>query len=82
MRLKILQRNINGWQDKRIALFNSYRILDPDVVLLNDSAGLVEDCRIKMFNYNILQSNKSGELHDGCIIAIKKRLKFTEIEKH
>ena len=80
MRLKIIQHNINGWKDKRIALSNSYRILDPDVVLMNDS-GLADDWRVKMFNYNILQSNKSGELHDGCIIAIKKRLKFTKIEK-
>ena len=81
MRQKILQHNINGWQSKRIALCNSYHILDLDVVLLNDS-GLADDCRVKMFNYNISQSNKSGELHDVCIIAIKKRLKFTKIEKH
>ena len=71
MRLNIIQHNINGWKNKRIALSNSYCILNPDVVLMNDS-GLADDCKAKMFNYNTLQSNKSGELYDGCIIAIKK----------
>ncbi len=81
MRLKKIQHNINGWQSKRIAISNSCRILDPDVVLMNDS-GLADDCIVKMLSYNIFQSNKSGELHDGCISAIEKRLEFTKIEKH
>ena len=75
MRLKIIQHNINGWKYKRIYLGNSYHILDPDVILINDS-GLADDCRAKIFNYTILQSNKSGAMYDGCTIAIKRGLSF------
>ena len=81
MRLKIVQHNANGWRPHRIQLSNSYRILDPDIILINDT-GLPDGERISLFNYNIYQQNKSGEWHDGCAIAIKKGIAHRHVERN
>ncbi len=52
MRLKIIQHNAHGWMPHRIQLSNSYRIIDPDIILINDT-GLADRERIKLFNYNV-----------------------------
>ena len=73
--LKIIQHNVMHWgYERRNELSNLYRETDPDIILLN-SHGLKNENKIKIFQYNIYQSNKSGELNDGVAIAIKKNIK-------
>ena len=70
MRLKILQHNVHDWTNKRHALYNSYRQIDPDIILLNDT-GLPNDEKPKLFGYHTYHINQSNERHSGAAIAIK-----------
>ena len=81
MRLKIIQHNANGWMPHRIQLSNSYRTIDPDIILINDT-GLADRDRIKLFNYNVYQQNKTGERSDGCAIAVKKGIAHRHIDRN
>ena len=69
--LKILQHNVNTWNEKRHSLVNIYNEHDPDIILINDHS-LKGNERVKIFNYNTHQSNKTNGNYRGTAIAIKK----------
>ena len=73
--LTILQHNVNIWNDKRHSLTNIYNDHDPDIILINDHS-LNDNNRLKIFNYNVHQCNKTNGYHRGTAIAIKKDLNY------
>lgn len=77
--LKIVQHNVRSWRAQKINLYNIYRDIDPDIILIN-SHGCTADNKIKLFNYTVYQSNKAGEQHDGVAIAIKRDIKHVIID--
>ena len=79
-KLTVLQHNVLHWSfDRRNELCNTYRKHDPDIILLN-SHGLPDTERIKIFQYNTYQTNKSGRNNDGVAIAIKTTITHKLIE--
>ena len=74
-KLTILQHNVNCWNNTRHALINIYNQTNPDLILINDHS-LTEDKRLKIFNYNVHQNNKSNGIHKGTAIAIRKNLDY------
>lgn len=77
--IKILQQNVRNWKTNKFALYNIYRNIDPDVILINEH-GLKEGDKINIFNYNVYQSNKANEQNNGVAIAIKQNLKHKLID--
>lgn len=72
--LKIIQHNVLAWTyNRRNELYNVYREIDPDIVLIN-AHGMKESQRIKMFNYNVYQRNHLDENNAGVAIAIKRNI--------
>ena len=69
-RLKVVQHNVHTWDTRKYDLSNTFRHIDPDVILLN-SHGLKQDTPLKIPGYRIHQQNISDELHDGVAIAVK-----------
>ena len=79
-KLTVLQHNVLHWShDRRNELCNTYRLHDPDIILIN-SHGLTDSQRIKIFPYNTYQTNKSGQRNDGVAIAIKSTITHKLIE--
>lgn len=79
--LTILQHNVRCWRTQKHNLCNIYQSIDPDIILIN-SHGLKDDNRIKIFNYNIHQQNKSGEANDGIAIAVRRNIKYKIIDNY
>lgn len=72
--ITILQHNVLQWSfRRRLELSNIYLSLSPDVVLLN-STGIPDTERIRLFNYNVYQRNRSGEANSGSAIAVRKSI--------
>ena len=72
--LKIIQHNVLCWTNERsIELCNYYRQENPDIILLN-STSVINNNKIKIYNYNIIQKNILNERSAGVAIAIKKQL--------
>lgn len=69
----ILQHNVRHWNSKKFELSNIYRTIDPDIILLNEH-GQKDSEQMKIFNYDVYKSNKSGELNDGVALAIRKNI--------
>ena len=70
--LKIIQHNVLCWTKERsIELSNYYRQENPDVILLN-STSIINNNKIKIYNYNIIQKNILNQRSAGVAIAIKK----------
>ena len=64
--IKIIQHNVMHWTtEKADELFNYYSIL------LN-SSNIINNKKIKIYNYNVIQKNTLNERHAGIAIAIKK----------
>ena len=61
--LNILQHNIRHWSTIKISLSNTYRYLDPHIILINSHERTNEE-KIKIFNYTIVQSNNTNTMHD------------------
>lgn len=78
-RIKIVQHNVRNWNTHKIELYNTYRLIDPDIILINEHS-LNNDKKIKLFNYDVYQSNKTNEQNDGVAIAIKRNLKHKLID--
>ena len=55
-RLKIMAHNVNSWHNKRYHLFNSYKTIDPDIILISEH-GSKDDQNIKLYGYDIIQKN-------------------------
>ena len=69
-----MQHNVLTWDQRKYDLSNTYRQLDPDIILIN-SHGLTDDSRLKIPGYRVHQTNLSNERHDGVAIAVKSRLR-------
>ena len=77
--LIIIQHNVCTWSTKRHELYNIYRTLDPDIILLNDT-GVLHNERLKLHHYTVYTSNKENRLHRGTAIAIKSTIPHTIID--
>lgn len=77
--ITILQHNVRNWNENKYDLYNMYRTVDPDIILLNEH-GIRNEGKINLFNYNVHQSNKLNEKNDGVAIAIKKDIKYRLID--
>ena len=75
----IVQQNALHWRTNCLSLANAYRLIDPDIIILN-SHGNYNDHKIKLFTYNIIHKNSKGERSDGSAICIKKNLPFQQID--
>ena len=78
-KLTIVQHNCLNWHTNFLSLCNTYREIDPDIMLLN-LHGNHSDNRIKLFGYNSIQINATNERHDGSTILIKNNLQDKQIE--
>ena len=74
-KLIVLRHNGNVWNDKPHSLTNIYNNCHSDITLLNDHS-MTDDKLVKIFNFNIHQSNKTNRHHRGTAIAIKKTLQY------
>lgn len=73
--LSVLQHNVLSWTfSRRYELYNTYREIDPDVILIN-AHSLKDGQRIKIFNYDVYQTNHLNEHNAGAAIAVRKNLK-------
>lgn len=78
--IKIIQHNVLAWTfERRNELYNIYRSLDPDIILLN-AHGRKDTERIKLFNYNVYQRNVQNENNAGVAIAIKRNVEHEIID--
>ena len=74
--IKIIQHNVMHWTKERaVELCNYYRHENPDLILLN-STSIINNEKIKMYNYNVIQKNTLNERHAGIAIAIKKTINY------
>ena len=78
--LNVIQHNVLSWNKHKFALYNTYRHLDPHIILLN-SHGCKSDQEIKMFIYNTIKVNKTNTLHDGAAIAVRRDIKYKRMER-
>ena len=77
---KIIQHNVLCWTNERsIELSNYYRQENPDIILLN-STSVINNNKIKIYNYNVIQKNILNERSAGVAIAIKKTIKYKAID--
>ena len=72
--LNILQHNVLSWNKHKYALYNTYRLLDPHIILLN-AHGCKHNQEMKIYNYTVVKNNKTNNLPDGAAIAIRKDIK-------
>ena len=77
--LVIVHHNTLHWRTNYLSLANTYRKIDPDVILIN-SHGNQNDNKIRIFNYNIIQCNSTGERSDGSAICIRRSIPYKIID--
>ena len=70
----MIQHNVLDWKKHKYDLLNTYKLEDPDIILLN-STNMKNNERIKIFGYNIYQMNISEINGDGIAVAIKIGIK-------
>lgn len=73
--LKILQQNVQHWQNKRHALTNAYYKEDPDIILINSHC-LTNGNTVKIYNYKCHTTNKNNENHSGAAICIRNNIHY------
>ena len=73
--LNILQHNVRHWNTIRSSLSNTYKCLDPHIILIN-SHGCINDEKIKIFNYTLIQSNKTNTRHDGVAVGVRRGVRY------
>lgn len=71
--VKILQHNVLHWATRKDELYNTYQLIDPDIILIN-SHGHKDTSPIKIFNYKVYHNNPSNSNSDGVAIAIKNNI--------
>ena len=80
--LTIIQHNVQAWtRQKQNLLTNIYLKLNPDIILLN-STSILDNEKIKIYNYNIYKKNAFSERHAGIAIGIKKAIKHKIIDSY
>ena len=77
--LKIIQDNCLSLRTNFISLYNTYRTIDPDIILLNSLVN-PNIIKIKMFGYDSIQINATNERNDGSAILIKTNLLYKQRE--
>ena len=77
--LTIIHHNVLHWRTNFLSLSNTYSTIDPDIILIN-SHGNHSDNKIKIFNYDVIQFNSTGERNDGSAIYVKKGITFQQVE--
>ena len=78
--LKIIQHNVLCWTNERsVELSNYYRQENPDIILLN-STSVINNNKIKIYNYNVIQKNILNEPSAGVAIAIKKTIEYKTVD--
>ena len=78
-RLKIIQHNVQQWNNRRISLSNTYRIIDPDIILINSHC-ISENSTMKIVGYNIHKKNTLHNQADGSAITVKKNIQCKIID--
>ena len=78
--IKIIQHNVLHWTKERsVELSNYYRSENPHIILINSTSVINED-KIKIYNYNIIQKNFLNERSAGIAIAIRKNIKYRALD--
>lgn len=77
--IKVLQHNVLHWRTRKFDLTNTYKHLDPDIILIN-SHGLKNSEPFKIHGYITHKKNSSNTHTDGTAIAIKQELKYRIID--
>jgi len=73
-KLKIVQHNVAHWRPYKHNLTNIYRIIDPDIILIN-SHGMRAGESLKIYGYITHKINSNNELDDGSAILVKSYIK-------
>ena len=78
--VRIIQHNVMHWTKERpVELSNYYRSENPDIILMNSTSVINED-KIKIYKYNIIQKNVLNERSAGIAIAIRKNIKYRALD--
>ena len=88
--LVIVQHNVNTWFNKRYELCHKYRLINPDIILLNHT-GIVRGTGpplaypppqelLRIQHYTTYTSNKDNTPHSGTAIAVKNTIPHTIID--
>ena len=77
--LTIVQHNVSHWAPNRHILTNTYKEINPDILLIN-SHGLSHNNTLHIHNYTTHKINTNNELHDGSAILVKENIKHKIIE--
>lgn len=77
-RIKIISLNVGGFGPGKGPILEFLRTESPHIVLLQEH-GRINDERIKIWNYNILQQNRSNERFDGVAIGIRKDVSYKHL---
>ena len=72
--VKIVQHNVAHWKPYRHHLSNTYKEIDPDIILLN-SHGVKQQDTLKVYGYITYKINSSNEPNDGSAILIKTNIR-------
>ena len=78
--LTILQHNVQGWNSKRFQLCNTYREINPDIILLNETNTL----SLRLFGYStytsIKMKNPTQTVGYGTAILVRNNVVHTVID--
>lgn len=74
-KIKVIQHNVLHWTNRRIILSNTYRNIDPEIILINSHC-IPDETKIKIAGYNIHKKNTLNNPSDGSAIAIKKHINY------
>ena len=75
----VVQHNVNTWHNKNITLYNIYRHIDADIILLNHT-GHNNDNRVKIQHYTVYTKNTTNSAYRGTAIAIKNNIQHKLID--
>ena len=77
-RLRVVQHNVLTWNNRKHELSNTYRTLDPDIILIQ-SHGITNNETFKIHGYKTITSNYLNRHVDGTAIAIKQNIQHNII---
>lgn len=77
--ITVVQHNVNSWFNKNIALYNIYRHLDADIILLNHT-GQIDNKPIRIQHYSVYAKNTTNSAWRGTAIAIKNNIQHKLID--
>lgn len=72
--IKVIQHNVLHWRKRKLELSNTYRELNPDIILINSHCQ-TNNTHIKIPGYKCYQKNTLQTASDGTAIAIKHNIK-------